>query len=185
MTREAISEATTKKMPTRRRLPLPRWRRRTHRLMSNRKQILREECAGEQMLKWPVLPPPLLPLPRATFLSGFSELSASRHRLHRHRPVGSSAQQHDEPSVRIAPTASIGSSADLEELTTRNLGIGTGAGSLHRLVRCMPMNDSESHPTTSLHAGYRFFGSCVHKCLQQWLGCPVISSRTYPSLDVL
>jgi hypothetical protein len=32
---------------------------------------------------------------------------------------------------------------------------------------------------------YRFFGSCVHKCLQQWLGYSVISSRTYPSLYIL
>src|SRR5215510_65720 len=31
----------------------------------------------------------------------------------------------------------------------------------------------------------RFFGSCVHKCLQQWFGSAVISSRTYPSLYVL
>jgi hypothetical protein len=31
----------------------------------------------------------------------------------------------------------------------------------------------------------RFFGSCVHKRLQQWLGSAIISSRTYPSLYVL
>ncbi len=41
-----------------------------------------------------------------------------------------------------------------------------------------------AHPLAAPHI-CRFFGSCVHKCLQQWLGSSVISSCTYPSLYVL
>jgi hypothetical protein len=113
MVREGISEATTKKVRTNRRLPLRKWQAQTLRLMSNRKQILREKCAGEKMLLRPALSPPLpLPPPRATSSNGFLEYILARHRLHRRRPAGSSAQPQDEPSVRIAPAARINSSAD-------------------------------------------------------------------------
>ena len=50
MMREATSEATTKKVQTNRRVPLCKWQAQTLRLTSNQKQILREKCAGEEML---------------------------------------------------------------------------------------------------------------------------------------
>src|SRR5262249_2562576 len=109
MMREGTSEATTKKVRTNRRLPLCKWQAQTLRLMLNRKQILREKCAGEAMLPWPALSPPPPP-PRATSSNESLEYILAR-RL-RPRRLTARAQIQDESSVRIATTVRIGSLAD-------------------------------------------------------------------------
>src|SRR6266446_9293 len=107
MMREATSEATTKKLQINRRVPLCKWQAQTLRLTSNRKQIIREKCAVEEMLPWPALSRPRPP-PRVTSSNGCLEYILAR----RLRRLAVSAQVQDESSVRIAITVRIGSLAD-------------------------------------------------------------------------
>src|SRR4030095_5254247 len=51
MKKAGISQAGTKKMPPLRKLPPRKWQAQTHRLMSNRKRILRAKFASEALLQ--------------------------------------------------------------------------------------------------------------------------------------
>src|SRR5262245_54972135 len=79
---------------------------------SSRKQIHRVEWRGAVPRLAPSRLRRLNSSVHTTSLSGSSEQDASPHRLLHRRPAGNSATQQDEPSVRIAPAAPIGSSAD-------------------------------------------------------------------------
>src|SRR5215831_10445325 len=100
-------------MPVIRKMPPPRWQAPTHRQMWNRKRIPRGKYGAGAVLLWRALSRLRRQLP-ATFSNGSLECALDKrpHRLHRRRPVENSAQTQDEPPVRIATAARIGSSAD-------------------------------------------------------------------------
>jgi len=106
---EETSEATTKKVPMIRKMPLRRWQTQTHRLMSNRKQILRAKCAGKALLS------PALSLPRrhlhAISSNGFLEYT--RARRHHHRRLRAGAEQaNDHPTRTMAAVYSVSYASD-------------------------------------------------------------------------
>jgi hypothetical protein len=102
-------EATTKKTPAIRKMPRRKWQAQTHRLMSNRRQTLKEKSGGEA----PLLPPERFRLRRhlpATFLNGSLEHAGNQHLCRRpRRPAAGVEQLHDELLVRTTTSGRSGS----------------------------------------------------------------------------
>ena len=110
MTKAEISEAETKKMlPPRKRAPR-RWLAQMHRLMSNRKRILKAKCAGEPLLR---LAPSLLQRQlNVTFSNGCLEYGGNPRQRHRpSRLIASVEHHHDEHPTRIIAAVYLVSSA--------------------------------------------------------------------------
>jgi hypothetical protein len=92
-------------------MPLPRWQAQTHRLMSNRKQILRGKCGGEALLLWPTHSPRRRQLPEISSNDSL-EYAGNRHLLHRHlRLTAGVEHHHDEHPTRTIAAAHLVSSA--------------------------------------------------------------------------
>jgi hypothetical protein len=82
-----------------------------HRLMSNRKQILRAKCGGEALLS------PALSLPRrhlhAISSNGFLEYTRARRLRHHHRRLRAGVEQANEhPTGTIAAVHLVSSAFD-------------------------------------------------------------------------
>ena len=112
MRKAGISEAGTKKMPPPRKLPLRRWQAQMHRLMSNRKQILRAKCAGEA-LRWPALFPLRRQLPVISSKRSLEYIRARRLRLrHSHLTAGVEHHHNEHPTRTIAAVHFVSSASD-------------------------------------------------------------------------
>jgi len=110
MTRAEISEARTKKVRTNRKVPLRRWQAQTHRLMSNRKRILRAKYASEA-LPWRARSPLRRQLLVISSKRSLEYVRARRLRL-RHRRLTAGVEHHqDEHPTRIIATVHLVSSA--------------------------------------------------------------------------
>ena len=86
-------------MPPIRKMPLPRWQAQTHRLMSNRKQILRAKCGGEGLLLRPALFPVQRQLPEISS-NGSLEYTGNLRLRHRHLRLTVGVEQQDEHPTR-------------------------------------------------------------------------------------
>ena len=106
-------EAATKKTPAIRKMPRRRWLARMHRLMSNRKQILRAKCVGEALLLWPVLYPLRRQLPAISSNGSLECIRARRPRLrHRHLTAGVEHHHDEHPTRTIAAVHLVSSASD-------------------------------------------------------------------------
>jgi hypothetical protein len=106
-------EATTKKTPAIRKMPRRRWLARMHRLMSNRKQILRAKCVGEALLLWPVLYPLRRQRPVISSKKSLECIRARRPRLrHRHLTAGVEHHHDEHPTRTIAAVHLVSSASD-------------------------------------------------------------------------
>src|SRR3982750_4818773 len=90
----------TKKTLAIRKLQPRKWQARTHRLMSSRKQILKEKCVGEALLLWLALSP----LPRQLLVIFSNEslecIRARRLRLRPRHLTAGVERHHDEHPIR-------------------------------------------------------------------------------------
>ena len=106
-------EATTKKTPAIRKMPRRRWLARMHRLMSNRKQILKAKCVGEALLLWPVLYPLRRQLPEISSNGSLECIRARRPRLrHRHLTAGVEHHHDEHPTRTFAAVHLVSSASD-------------------------------------------------------------------------
>jgi hypothetical protein len=102
-----------KKVRTNRKVPLRRWQAQTHRLMSNRKQILRAKCGGEGLLLRPALYPLRRQLPEISFNGSLECIHARRPRLrHRHLTAGVEHHHDEHPTRTIAAVHLVSSASD-------------------------------------------------------------------------
>jgi hypothetical protein len=79
-------------------MPLRRWQARTHRLMSNRKQILKGKSGGERVLLWPERFR-LRHQPPAISFNGSLEYARDRHLRRRPRRPVVGADPHNESPI--------------------------------------------------------------------------------------
>ena len=99
-----------KKTPVIRKMPLRRWQAQTHRLMSNRKQILRAKCAGEA-LPWRARSPLRRQLRVISSKRSLEYVRARSPRL-RHRRLTAGVEHHqDEHPTRTIAAVHLASSA--------------------------------------------------------------------------
>ena len=102
-----------KKTPAIRKMPLRKWQAQMHRLMSNRKQILRAKCVGEARLLWPVLSPLRRQLPAISSNGSLECIRARRLRLrHRHLTAGVEHHHDEHPTRTIAAVHLVSSASD-------------------------------------------------------------------------
>ena len=80
-------------------MPLRRWQAQTHRLMSNRKQILKGKSGGERVLLWPERFR-LRHQPPATSFNGSLERTRDRRLRRRPRRPAVGADTHNESPIR-------------------------------------------------------------------------------------
>ena len=105
-------EATTKKTPAIRKMPRRRWQAQMHRLMSNRKQILRAKCVGEALL-WPMLHRQRRQLPAISSNGSLECIRARRLRLrHRHLTAGVEHHHDEHPTRTIAAVHLVSCASD-------------------------------------------------------------------------
>src|SRR5438128_12338670 len=101
-----------KKTPAIRKMPRRRWLAQMHRLMSNRKQILKAKCVGEALL-WPMLYRQRRQLP-AISSNGSLECIRARRLRHRHRHLTAGVEHHhdEHPTRTIAAVHLVSSASD-------------------------------------------------------------------------
>ena len=99
----------TKKLRTNRKMPLCRWLVQTHRLMSNRKQILKGKSGGRSLPLWRA-PSRLRRRLLVTFSNDSLEYTTKRRLRHRHRHL-TAGVEHDELPIRIIAAGPISNSA--------------------------------------------------------------------------
>ena len=105
-------EATTKKTPAIRKMPRRRWLAQMHRLMSNRKQILKAKYVGAALL-WPVLSPLRRQLPAISSNASLECVRARRlHLRHSHLTAGVEHHHNEHPTRTSAAVPFVSSASD-------------------------------------------------------------------------